>query len=108
MDISTLKKYFLTCIDFFLQDECSFVSLRDVERAMLVFEYFYDKMYLFGHLMDSVNAEVTQPMHMSCTQTIMFKYSLGLVSYRGENCNAVIDISSECVLSCSTTGEDRV
>lgn len=25
------------------QDECSFVSLRDVERAMIVFEYFYDK-----------------------------------------------------------------
>ena len=26
-----------------LQDECSFVSLRDVERAMIVFEWFYDK-----------------------------------------------------------------
>ena len=27
----------------FIQDECSFVSLRDVERAMIVFEWFYDK-----------------------------------------------------------------
>ena len=26
------------------QDECSFVSLRDVERAMIVFKYFYEKM----------------------------------------------------------------
>ena len=26
-----------------IQDECSFVSLRDVERAMIVFEWFYDK-----------------------------------------------------------------
>ncbi len=26
------------------QNECSFVSLRDVERAMIVFEYFYEKM----------------------------------------------------------------
>ena len=28
---------------YVLQDECSFVSLRDVERAMIVFEWFYDK-----------------------------------------------------------------
>ncbi|XP_064403130.1 E3 ubiquitin-protein ligase RNF213-like isoform X2 [Halichondria panicea] len=26
------------------KNECSFVSLRDVERAMIVFEYFYEKM----------------------------------------------------------------
>ena len=26
------------------QNECSFVSLRDVERALIVFEYFYEKM----------------------------------------------------------------
>ncbi len=36
----------------FMQDECSFVSLRDVDRAMIVFEYFYDKMALFGPLME--------------------------------------------------------
>ncbi len=30
------------------QDECSFVSLRDIERAMIVFEYFLDKMHIFG------------------------------------------------------------
>ena len=27
-----------------IQDECSFVSLRDVERAMIVFENLYDMM----------------------------------------------------------------
>ena len=27
----------------FLKDECSFVSLRDIERAMIVFKYFYEK-----------------------------------------------------------------
>ena len=32
---------------FTLQDECSFVSLRDVERAMIVFEYFCEKMPSF-------------------------------------------------------------
>ncbi len=35
------------------EDECSFVSLRDVERAMIVFEYFFEKMAsLFGPLID--------------------------------------------------------
>ena len=29
------------------QDECSFVSLRDVVRTMIVFEYFYTKMIHF-------------------------------------------------------------
>ena len=29
------------------QDECSFVSLRDVERAMIVFKFFTEKMSLF-------------------------------------------------------------
>ena len=31
------------------------MSLRDVERAMLVFEYFYDKMHLLSPLMDECN-----------------------------------------------------
>ncbi len=35
------------------EDECSFVSLRDIERAMIVFEYFFEKMsVLFGPLID--------------------------------------------------------
>ncbi len=35
-----------------LQDECSFVSLRDVARTMIVFEYLYGMMDVFGPLMD--------------------------------------------------------
>ena len=34
------------------QNECSFVSLRDVERTMIVFEYFYHMMDIFGPRMD--------------------------------------------------------
>ena len=30
-----------------LQDECSFVSLRDVERTMIVFKFFTENMSLF-------------------------------------------------------------
>jgi hypothetical protein len=29
------------CLFFFLQDECSFVSLRDVERVLEVMSWFY-------------------------------------------------------------------
>ena len=32
------------------------MSLRDVERAMIVFEYFYDKMEVFGPEMDVMAA----------------------------------------------------
>jgi hypothetical protein len=38
--------------EYNLQDECSFVSLRDVKRAMIVFKYLYDMMDVFGPLMD--------------------------------------------------------
>ena len=39
----------------FLQDECSYVSLRDVERAMITFQFFYDKCELFGCEIDRLN-----------------------------------------------------
>ena len=46
-----LAKYIFSSL--ILQDECSFVSLRDVERAMIVFEYMYEMVQkLFGKLMD--------------------------------------------------------
>ena len=41
------------------QDECSFVSLRDVERAMIVFKFFTEKMSLFAeHIASKAAAEV--------------------------------------------------
>ena len=42
------------------QDECSFVSLRDVERTMIVFKFFTEKMSLFmEHIARKAAAEVT-------------------------------------------------
>ena len=38
-------------ISIFMQDECSFVSLRDVERAMIVFEWFYENNEFFEQLL---------------------------------------------------------
>lgn len=40
--------HFPLLIKIYMQNECSFVSLRDVERAMIVFEYMYDMMKVFG------------------------------------------------------------
>ena len=40
----------LAKVSLSVQDECSFVSLRDVERAMIVFKY--EKMDIFGPLID--------------------------------------------------------
>ena len=41
---STLVKIVLYWMSFLLQDECSYVSLRDVERFMIVYDWFH-KMY---------------------------------------------------------------
>ena len=43
-------------IQFFLiiKDECSFVSLRDVERAMIVFKYFCEKADKFENLVSKI------------------------------------------------------
>ena len=36
------------------------MSLRDVERAMVVFEYFFNKMDIFGPKMDVMAARIDQ------------------------------------------------
>ena len=46
------------------QNECSFVSLRDVERAMIVFEYFYERMDLFAPLMNNKAIEELKDKHV--------------------------------------------
>ena len=42
---------------FKIKDECSFVSLRDVERAMQVMAWFYKHVDTLGRLMRKVTAE---------------------------------------------------
>ena len=42
---------------FLIKDECSFVSLRDVERAMQVMVWFYTHVDTLGRLMRKVTAE---------------------------------------------------
>lgn len=41
----------------FFKDECSFVSLRDVERAMHVMVWFYNRLDILGKLMMEVRIE---------------------------------------------------
>lgn len=50
---------------YFLQDECSFVSLRDVKRAMIVFEYMYKIMDIFGPLMNQKALDQNFPCYVS-------------------------------------------
>ena len=58
------------------QDECSFVSLRDIERSMIVFDYFYSKheLYFEGVLKKAEQAEKGQRLFLqvctSCTLDI--------------------------------------
>ena len=42
---------------YLIKDECSFVSLRDVERAMQVMVWFYKHVDTLGRLMRKVTAE---------------------------------------------------
>ena len=44
---------YILCLFMYIrvQDECSFVSLRDVERAMIVFEWFYENNDFFEELL---------------------------------------------------------
>ena len=42
------------CMHICIQDECSFVSLRDVERAMIVFEWFYENNESFEKFLKKV------------------------------------------------------
>ena len=50
----------LLYIIFNSQDECSFVSLRDIERALIVFKYFYKKNSKFEELIAAkAEAEVS-------------------------------------------------
>ena len=39
------------------------MSLRDVERAMIVFEYFYERMNLFAPLIDKKASEELRDVH---------------------------------------------
>ena len=47
------------------QDECSFVSLRDVERAMLVFVYFFDKRDLLRDAINKKESDEDESLNVS-------------------------------------------
>ena len=56
---------FMLLFVIYIQDECSFVSLRDVERAMIVFEWFYENNDFFENLL-----KVEQGYEVQCMITI--------------------------------------
>ena len=50
------------------------MSLRDVERAMIVFEYFYDKMGVFGKEMNDVAAKDDPELEEVCFSLCLLVY----------------------------------
>ena len=56
----------------FLQDECSFVSLRDVERAVQVTSWFHQKMGLFLPLIKEFDQEHGIPMNIESKYQVFF------------------------------------
>ena len=71
--------YQIFCIVW--QDECSFVSLRDVERAMLVFVYFFEKMDLFRDAMNKKERKEKEVKHDERRISIPVSSSRDLVTY---------------------------
>lgn len=55
-------------LNYCTQDECSFVSLRDVERAMIVFEYFYEKIDEFRN----ADKKLAIPQHDEVRGNLIF------------------------------------
>ena len=48
----TVESELLFSVPYTMQNECSFVSLRDVERCLVVLKWFSDHMYLLRPLLD--------------------------------------------------------
>lgn len=61
------------------QDECSFVSLRDVERTMIVFHFFREKFNLFRQF-TAVKAE-KEVYACLCTVMLLFIIIIVIIWY---------------------------
>ena len=48
----------------YLQDECSFVSLRDVGRAMIVLKFFYEKLDVISPEMNQLAQKKTKKSYI--------------------------------------------
>ena len=89
-----------------IQDECSFVSLRDVERAMIVFKFFIDKRDLFKDLVVAKSKDdVRNHTHNSYLDSHLL-YHTEQDSSAG-SFHLGFSTCSQYLLSCSTTGQER-
>ena len=89
----------------FLQNESSFVSLRDVERTMIVFRFFEEKAsYFKDFIAVKARAEVSQiktiiEIHLCCNSSPLTAQD----SHSG-HCYMVTHPCCKCLLPCKTTG----
>lgn len=55
-----------------MQDECSFVSLRDIERTMIVFEYFSKKMDEIDQIIDLKRIEAAEKAKQKVSSLVVY------------------------------------
>ena len=102
-----------TCILLTFQDECSFVSLRDVERAMIVFEYFYERMEIFAPLMEEraekerrenvVEVDGQEVIHTVLCLKIQFKISDRILKILEDTIELISNLFSIYSTGCCST-----
>ena len=96
------------CSLIVVQDECSFVSLRDVERAMIVFKFFIDKMSLFKDLIADKAKDEVRNLVMFSVSPYNFSF---FSTFKGQQDSSArsphmgFSTCSQYLLSCSTTGQ---
>lgn len=88
------------------QDECSYVSLRDVVRAMIVFEWFLDKLSSLQELKELLHQKERQAdVEVRSCYCTLFNYLQPLVLYckcecvwlgLAKHCNKAIKILTAC------------
>ena len=86
---------------YYIQDECSFVSLRDVERAMIVFEWFYDKTKI-------IEDELKKQEDYKVTMTHFIIHLHCHICIATEHCREEFDNGSSSLLSCKIARKRRL
>ena len=85
------------------QDECSFVSLRDVERAMIVFKFFISKFELFKDLIAAKAKNDVRSKDCHNFQVYIVFFSSSFIDSSAGCPYMVPSAYYQYLLSCSTT-----
>ena len=89
------------------QDECSFVSLRDVERCMIVFEYFFEQMGLFSERMNDKATKENKEVNSSLIiYFLMLLCLLLFIAAIDRSCVSFSCTGLKCMLPCQAARQN--